>query len=182
MRWMETLQEYDYEIVYVHGKFNFVADALSRINESPSTALYVGSEDEEDSDMVALNVVGTVSRPMVSKSMVSDLLRAYKVDKDISKYFENPEVGRFEKSLDGIFYAVENGQKRLVVPQCKLRQALMHGAHDALVAGHLGFNKAYERLRQGVTWPEMYSDLKAYGRSCDSCQRNRPQIRTPSFC
>jgi hypothetical protein len=32
------------------------------------------------------------------------------------------------------------------VPQCKLRQALMHGAHYALVAGHLGVNKAYERL------------------------------------
>jgi RNase H-like domain found in reverse transcriptase/Reverse transcriptase (RNA-dependent DNA polymerase) len=32
LRWMETLQEYDYEILYVQGKFNVVADALSRIN------------------------------------------------------------------------------------------------------------------------------------------------------
>jgi DNA polymerase elongation subunit (family B) len=48
MRLIETLQEYDYEILYVQGKFNVVADALSRINESPSTALYVGSEDDED--------------------------------------------------------------------------------------------------------------------------------------
>jgi hypothetical protein len=39
MRWMATLQEYDYEIVYVQGKFNVVADALSRINESPSSEL-----------------------------------------------------------------------------------------------------------------------------------------------
>jgi hypothetical protein len=80
----------------VQGKFNVVADALSRINESPSTALYMGSEDDEDSDVV-----------MLSMSMVSDLLRAYRADKDISKDFENPEVGRFEKSLDGILYAVE---------------------------------------------------------------------------
>jgi hypothetical protein len=50
-------------------------------------ALYVGSEDDEDSDVVALHVVGTVSRPMLSKSMVSDLLRAYKADKAISKDF-----------------------------------------------------------------------------------------------
>jgi hypothetical protein len=64
--------------------FNFIADALSRINESPSTALYVGSEDDEDSDVVALNVVGTVSGPILSTSMVSDLLRAYKEDTDIS--------------------------------------------------------------------------------------------------
>jgi Integrase zinc binding domain/Chromo (CHRromatin Organisation MOdifier) domain len=124
-------------------------------------------------------VVGMVSRPMLSKSMVSDFLRAYKADKAISKDFENPEVGRFEKSLDGILYAVENGQKMLVVPQGKLRQVLMHGAHDALVAGHLGFNKAYERLRKGVTWPEMYSELKAYARSCDSRQRNKTLNQKP---
>jgi hypothetical protein len=37
---METLQEYDYDIVYVQGKFNVVADALSRIDESPSSEIY----------------------------------------------------------------------------------------------------------------------------------------------
>jgi hypothetical protein len=52
--------------------FNIVADALSRINESPSTALYMGSEDDEESKAVALNVMGTVSRPMLRNSMVSD--------------------------------------------------------------------------------------------------------------
>jgi hypothetical protein len=92
---METLQEYDYEIVYVQGKFNVVSDALYRINESLSTTLYVGSEENEDSDVVALNAVGTVSRPMLSKYMMSDLLRAYKADKAICNDFENPEVGRF---------------------------------------------------------------------------------------
>jgi hypothetical protein len=100
---MKTLQEYASEIVYVQGKFKVVADALSRINESPSTALYVGNKEDEDSDVVELNVVGTVSRPMLSNSMVSDLLRAYKADKAITNDFKNPEVGRFEKSLDGIF-------------------------------------------------------------------------------
>jgi Integrase zinc binding domain len=65
------------------------------------------------------------------------------------------------------------------VPQGKLRQALMHGAHDALVSGHLGFNKEYERLRQGVTWPEMYSELKSYVRSCETCQRNTTSNQKP---
>ena len=87
--------------------------------------------------------------------MVSDLLKAYKADKETRKDFENPEVGRFEKSLDGLLYEVDNGKRRLVVPQRKLREALIHGAHDALVAGHLSFNKALERLRQSVAWSEM---------------------------
>jgi hypothetical protein len=50
----------------VQGNFNVVADELYSINESPSTELYMGSEDDEDSDVVALNVVGTVGHFLVS--------------------------------------------------------------------------------------------------------------------
>jgi hypothetical protein len=115
MRWMETLQEYDYEIVYVQGKFNVVADALSRITESPSSELYTGEDQEEVAEAVEVNVVGTVSRPMLNKSMVLELLRAYKTDKNTRKDFEKPEEGRFEKSVDGLLYAVDNWQRKLVM-------------------------------------------------------------------
>jgi hypothetical protein len=98
---METLQEYDYEILYAQGNFNVIADALSRINKSPSSELYTGEDDEEATETVAVNVVGTVSRPMLTKSMLSKVLRAYKAEKSTRKYFENPEVGKFEKSADG---------------------------------------------------------------------------------
>jgi hypothetical protein len=123
--------------------------------------------------------MGTINRPIISKSMMSDLPRACKADREIRKS-KNPEVGRFEKSLDVILYAVENENRRLVVPQGKLRQALMHGAHDAFFGReHLDFNKAYERLRQVVTWPEMCSKLKAYVRSCDLCKRNKTSNQKP---
>jgi RNase H-like domain found in reverse transcriptase/Reverse transcriptase (RNA-dependent DNA polymerase) len=75
MRCMETLQEYDFEIVYVQGKFNVVADALSRISESTSSELYTGEDQKGVAEAVEVNVVGTVSRPMLNKSMVSELLR-----------------------------------------------------------------------------------------------------------
>jgi hypothetical protein len=142
MRWKETLQEYDYEILYVQGKFNDVADALSRIDTSPSSELYTGEDEEEAAVAVALNMVGTVSRPMLTKSMFSEVLRAYKADKNTRKDFKNHEDGKFEKSVDGLLYAVDNGRRKLVMPQGKFRKALMHGAHVALFLGHLGFNKA----------------------------------------
>jgi hypothetical protein len=86
---MESLQEYDYEIVYVQGNFNVVvADAMSRINGSPSSELYTGEEEEEAAEAVALNVVGTVSRPMLTNYMLSEVLRAYKADKSTRKDFE----------------------------------------------------------------------------------------------
>jgi hypothetical protein len=51
---------------------------------------------------VALNAVGTISSPILNNSMVSDLLRAYNADKETRKDFENPKVGWFEKSLEGL--------------------------------------------------------------------------------
>jgi hypothetical protein len=62
----------------------------------------------------AVNVVGTVSRPMLTKSMLSELLRAYKADKHTRKDFENPEDDRFQKSVDGLSYAVDNGKWKLL--------------------------------------------------------------------
>jgi hypothetical protein len=44
IRLMKTLQKYDCEIVYEKGNFNVVTDALSRINESPSTERHMWSE------------------------------------------------------------------------------------------------------------------------------------------
>jgi hypothetical protein len=85
MRWMETLQEYGYEIVYVQGKFTVVADAQSRISESPLSELYTVEDEEEAAEPVALKVVGTVSRSMLTKSMLSEVLRAYKEDKILER-------------------------------------------------------------------------------------------------
>ncbi len=38
-RWLELMEEYDYEIQYLKGKENVVADALSRrVDHQPATA------------------------------------------------------------------------------------------------------------------------------------------------
>jgi hypothetical protein len=60
-------------------KFNAIADAISRISESPSAELFTGSEEDLNSEVVTMIVVKTVSMPMISKSIVSDLIGAYNV-------------------------------------------------------------------------------------------------------
>jgi hypothetical protein len=81
------MQEYDYEICSCKESPMSLRMHYPGSTSHRSTDLYMGSEDDEDSDVVALNVVGIVSMPIISKSMVSDLLSAYKADNSISKYF-----------------------------------------------------------------------------------------------
>jgi RNase H-like domain found in reverse transcriptase len=80
MSWMETPQEYDYSIEYVRGKYNAVADALSRMADAPSPVLYAGEDEEDDSRVVSVNVLGTVRRPMLTRNMMKDLKQAYEED------------------------------------------------------------------------------------------------------
>ena len=49
----------------------------------------------------------------------------------------------------------------------------MEDEHDSKVAGHFGQKKTLELISRNFYWPEMEDWIKAYIRSCDSCQRNK---------
>jgi Integrase zinc binding domain len=61
----------------------------------------------------------------------------------------------------------------LIVPEGKLRQAFLHEAHDSVVSGNLDLMRPKKRLRNGLSWPQLLSELKAYVITCNSCQRKR---------
>ena len=51
-RWLEILSEFDFKIEYVRGKWNLVADALSRrVDLYRDTSLYTGEDDEIDAPL-----------------------------------------------------------------------------------------------------------------------------------
>jgi Integrase zinc binding domain len=68
---------------------------------------------------------------------------------------------------------------KLCVPIGKLRQTLMHDAHDIIVAGHLGIDKAIASIRKMFEWGGMSKDFAKYVRTCDRCQRNKPAPSKP---
>jgi Integrase zinc binding domain len=62
---------------------------------------------------------------------------------------------------------------KLCVPIGKLRQTLMHDAHDSIVAGNLGVDKTIASIRKMLEWGGISKDIAEYVRSCDRCQRNK---------
>jgi transposase InsO family protein len=68
-----------------------------------------------------------------------------------------------ETSVDNYQLLIPNGPSGTVI-----KQQLLFSCHDG--CGHLRFNKMYHELIRRCWWPGMYSEAKAYCRSCNSCQ------------
>jgi transposase InsO family protein len=56
---------------------------------------------------------------------------------------------------------------------------VMHEAHDAITAGHLGVVKTKAALSSHFWWPSLYEDVKAYVQACVSCQKKKPRNHDP---
>lgn len=57
---------------------------------------------------------------------------------------------------------------QLVVPESK-RSVVLRAYHNAPSAGHLGFNKTIDKIRQIFYWPGMTDHIKDYCNKCDLC-------------
>jgi Integrase zinc binding domain len=153
------------------------------MHASTTKSLYTGEdgEDRKKAAAVVANVsavrvnVLSVCQAQVDSAVVKALREAYSKDSIYSTVHENPGE-QFTKSADGLLY---NAERRLCVPNGRLRMVLMHDAHDAIVKGHLGFEKCYQDLSRSFTLTSMRRDVKEYVRSCDSSQRNRPRSQSP---
>ena len=63
-------------------------------------------------------------------------------------------------------------RSQLVIPT-SLRQEILIGGHDDPLAGHLGVNKTYEKLRERYYWPKMFADVQFWCLSCTHCQMKK---------
>ncbi len=55
-----------------------------------------------------------------------------------------------------------------------MHRSYLQQFHDAVSAGHQGFHKTLERLRQIVYCVGMAQDVREYSESCEICQKSKP--------
>lgn len=161
-RWQEFLAQYDYNIVYIPGEDNCVADALSRLPNSVD-------------DCVATPVASMLSIE-TDASLLETIRHGYTTDPFCAK------LSRNETSFEGVHW--DSGLlyigDRLVIPRVgTLREDLFRLAHDNL--GHFGFEKSYAALRDDYYWPNMRKDLsEAYIPACVDCLRSKDRTCKPT--
>ncbi|GBO14203.1 Retrovirus-related Pol polyprotein from transposon 412 [Araneus ventricosus] len=163
---------------------------IEKKNPNPETSDEIIPEinnNNEESSNELDNIVPLVG-PDILKSNIVKLSRKEFVEEqkkcaELKKLFEEAK-NEYSKKTNYIvednllFFKKEdkNGTKRklLVVPE-KYRENLMTIGHEG-AAAHLGVTKTKDALFKTFNWPNCFSDIENFVKTCDKCQRvGKPQ-------
>jgi hypothetical protein len=170
-RWIITLQEYDIKIRYFAGKWNTVADYLTR---NPSVAPVCGHCNKR----MKINKVAITSK-LSQRTFNQNIQEQYKADqlaKKLRGYQENPTVVDPKRQVFYKQFSQRNKlwmyqYHRLYIPEGETRIQLLKQYHDLPISGHMGHTKTMRSLGKRYYWPSMSTDIKQYVQHCDTCQR-----------
>ena len=197
-RWLEKLQEYDFEIIHRPGKRHQNADALSRI---PCTQC--GRESHSTEVPISEDAVGAVSAEQSAplQERTSSELRSFQLaDESIAFVLQAKETNKrpLATAVKGMSTTVrklcqlwdrlrckdallwrqydDDSTKKnwlqLVVPRA-LRQEILQEIHQGVISGHLGEQKMMHQLRERFYWPGMLEDARNFCKTCATCAMNK---------
>jgi hypothetical protein len=173
-RWADRLFQYDFSVVYRPGKFNVVADCLSRAFDTAAMTPEVQSkcddviDESNHDDGLVQSIFGNLATPVVTLEAVAV---ATTVDPDLPQVMlfvrqgwptaksALPPALRPYYDLRAELSLVLDGRCllrgcRVVIPPC-LRSTLLELAH----AGHPGIARMKAKCRDAIWWPGIDADV-----------------------
>ena len=208
-RWLEKLQEFDFQIIHRPGKRHCNADALSRlpcrqcgrifndnsdtptaaggvatISEDPLPSLVQTDRDELRKLQQEDPALGPVIAALESNTLPSP-------EEEKGRSLECRRLLQLKDQLtlsdDGILrrhYVSLDGKticKQLVVPQ-SLRKGILTEVHEGTTSGHLGEERTHGRLKERFYWPGHWNDVRNWCKTCAVCASRKtpaPKTRAP---
>ena len=176
-RWILTLQPYDFEVEFINGKNNSIADGLSR---NPAS---IDSFPEENVEYTVCFILKQA--PLDLKRIAEEM----KSDRMCNQLIRSVNTGRWTLSMRRAFaklFARRNELSckessglhivcfgdRVYVPS-SMRQSILQQAHQS----HLGVQKMKEILRAYVWWEDMRTDIENFVKRCSACTKHRTTVR-----
>ncbi|XP_076030739.1 uncharacterized protein LOC143018966 [Oratosquilla oratoria] len=156
-------------IVYIPGRENIVADALSRIREADhpiDTCIVSSTTKEKERSAQARSTTKEKERSAQARSTTKEKERSAQNPDEIVQWDSN-EMRSKQK------------QYRVVVPDHFIETAL-HLAHCLPLSGHGGHKVTLERLRKFAFWMKMDRDVKTFVKRCSVCAKCKPSWDSPA--
>ncbi|GBM69539.1 Transposon Ty3-I Gag-Pol polyprotein [Araneus ventricosus] len=202
-RWIQTLQEYDFEIQHRTGTSHGNADALSRRPCKESYKHCTNAEKkfvmERDISVKVLTIEDAWSSSEVQKAQLEDpaiwpILEKKLNSEDQPSWQEiapeSPATKRYWAlwdSLhlqDGVLYRKwesDDGSScrwQLILPKSRIQEVLRE-THDSASGGRFGVMKTLSKIRERFYWDRLRADFKKWCRECYACgARKGPKTRT----
>ena len=198
-RWLEKLQEYDFEILHRSGRKHGNADAMSRM---PCTQCGRSDHSEENTILAAVHQTRS---PFPGRSQ-EELRQLQLEDPSIGYVFRAKEKDRMPATdelkgqslevrrliqlwsqlavVDGVLlrcFEDDSGKAswmQLVVPRA-LRDEVMEEIHSGVTGGHLGEERTTHQLRQRFYWPGFFQDIRNFLRTCATCATRKSKAPKP---
>ena len=88
---------------------------------------------------------------------------------------------RFYKSADGLLtFRDADWVARLCVPRSEVQRLLRETHNSPWESAHAGSSRLFHRLAARFYWPRMWADIVAFTKTCDVCQKIKPDKRGPN--
>lgn len=147
-RWAVKLQQFDFTLVHRKGKLNVVPDALSRMSQNNISEITV---TDEHKDVFYTSLIDKITK-------APDKYPLFQVKNNLI----------YKYTYNGIPFKSNLKEWKLFVPKA-LRKSVMFTCHDPPDAGHFGFYKTFNKIKQSYYWPKMRQDILRYVRTCNVC-------------
>ena len=193
-RWLEKLQEFDFEVKHRQGKQHANADAMSR---KPCVQCGRSSHDE----LLSIQALPADMVPVFSLSY-QNLRQAQWEDSSIQPILQSKEENKKpdRRTIKGqsrelrrlyqmwdqlivrnnlLYRQFQNpdgtSHLQLVVPR-KLRDEILQEVHGGITSGHFGEDKTLCRLKERFYWPGHYNDVRTHCQSCSACASRKSPV------
>ena len=165
------LAPFKFKVKHTRGLDKVLADALSRMFEGDCT---------EAPDMACATLLESL--PLVY-SLFEEHQKSDPLCKDLREKILTGQGGveNFQVHKGLMCYRPKRAGRHMWVVPVSLRQMLLKYFHDAVVLGHLGACKTFQKIAVNFWWPKMWAEIFAYVRMCELCQCAKPAQDTCQF-